>query len=113
MKAQDWLLPRPPFDMTPEKLRAFENLWQSRNEGGLIDYSLPHPKWQFLSHLCETKDLVLHGSQNCSIPIVEPRQANDIRAYSNQSAIYATTDGIWVIYFAILDRRESSRGDII
>jgi hypothetical protein len=26
---------------------------------------------------------------------VEPRQANDKRAFSNQLAIYATTDGIW------------------
>jgi hypothetical protein len=37
---------------------------------------------------------------------VEPRQANDIRAFSNQHVIYATTDGIWVIYFAILDRKK-------
>ena len=106
MKAQDWLMPRPPFEMTPEIKNAFEGVWQSKPEGGLIDYSLPYPKWQFLSHLCESKDLVLHGSQNCTINIVEPRQANDIRAYSNQSAIYATTDGIWVIYFAILDRKK-------
>ena len=38
--------------------------------------------------------------------MVEPRQANDSRAYSNQRAIYASTDGIWVIYFAILDRQK-------
>ena len=31
--------------------------------------------------------------------------ANDVRAFSNQRAIYATTDGIWVIYFAILNRK--------
>jgi hypothetical protein len=37
---------------------------------------------------------------------VEPKQANDKRAYSNQFAIYATTDGIWVMYFAILDRKK-------
>jgi hypothetical protein len=106
MKAPDWLLPRPPFDMSPEKQRAFEDLWKLKSKGDLIDYSLPYPKWQFLTHLCDTKELVLHGSQNHDIDIVEPRQANDIRAYSNQRAIYATTDGIWVIYFAILDRKK-------
>jgi len=106
IKAPDWLLPRPPFDMSPEKQKAFEDLWYSINKGGLIDYSLPYPKWQFLTYLCETKDLVLHGSQDGNINIVEPRQANDIRANSNQHAIYATTDGIWVIYFAILDREK-------
>ena len=106
MKAPDWLLPRPPFDMTLEKQRAFEDLWQARSKGDSIDYSPPYPKWQFLTYLCDTKELVLHGSQNPDIEIVEPRQAKDVRAYSNQRAIYATTDGIWVIYFAILDRKK-------
>ena len=106
MKAPDWLLPRPAFDLSPEKQRSFEDVWQSINKGDLIDYSLPYPKWQFLTYLCETKEVVLHGSQNCQIKVVEPRQANDIRAYSNQNAIYATTDGIWVIYFAIVDREK-------
>ena len=106
MKAPDWLLPRPPFDMSPEKQKAFEDLWQLRNKGNSIVYSLPYPKWQFLTYLCETKELVLHGSQNPDIEIVEPRQAKDIKVYSNQRAIYATTDGIWVIYFAILDRKK-------
>jgi hypothetical protein len=106
MKAPDWLLPGPPFDMSPEKQKAFEDLWQLKSKEDLIDYSLPYPKWQFLSYLCETKELVLHGSQNHDIDIIEPRQANDIRAYSNQRTIYATTDGIWVIYFAILDRKK-------
>ena len=76
-------------------------------KGGLINYSLPQPKWQFLSYLCQKKDLVLHGSQISDIRVVKPRQANDTRAYSNQRAIYATTDGIWVIY--ILPRESFER----
>jgi hypothetical protein len=101
----DYLLPGPPPDLFPAKQTAFRDLWRGSHRGGFVDYSLPYPKWQFLSWLCDTEDLVLHGSQNQSIAIVEPRQANDIRAFSNQRAIYATTDGIWVIYFAILDRQ--------
>jgi hypothetical protein len=106
MNAPSFLLPRPPYDKTPEMMAAFDNLLQSTSIGDVIDYSLPFPKWQFLSYICETKNLVLHGSQNLGINLVEPRQANDKRAFSNQFAIYATTDGIWVIYFAILDRRK-------
>lgn len=106
MEVPDWLLPRPPFEVSPEKQSAFEDLWQSIHTGSLIDYSLPYSKWQFLTYLCDVKDLVLHGSQDHDISIIEPRQANDIRAYSNQRAIYATTDGIWVIYFAIIDRKK-------
>jgi len=106
METPAFLLPRPPLDKSPAKLSAFEDLWQSIYKGDFIDYQLPYPKWQFLSYLCETKELVLHGSQNQDIGIVEPRQANDKKAFSNQRAIYATTDGIWVIYFAILDRKK-------
>ena len=106
MDAASLLLPRPRFDKTPEMAAAFDNLFQSTSMGAFIDYSLPFPKWQFLSHLCQTKNLVLHGSQNLEIEQIEPRQANDKRAFSDQFAIYATTDGIWVLYFAILDRKK-------
>lgn len=108
MDAASFLLPRPPLDLTPEKITAFEALYRSTDTGSRIDYRLPYPKWQYLSYLCDTKDLVLHGSQNTGISEVEPRQANDKKEFSNQKAIYATTDGIWVIYFAILDRKKYS-----
>jgi len=108
MEAASFLLPRPPFDLTPAKQSAFEDLCQSTSTGGCVDYRLSYPKWQYLSYLCETRELVLHGSQNQSIGQVEPRQATDVKAFSNQRAIYATTDGIFVIYFAILNRRKYS-----
>ena len=104
MNAPSFLLPRPGFDKTPKMMAAFDHLFQSTAAGDFIDYSLPFPKWQFLSYLCESNALVLHGSQNLDIQRVEPRQANDKKTFSNQRAIYATTDGIWVLYFAILDR---------
>jgi len=106
MEAPSFLLPRPPFNKTPEMVTAFDNLFQSTPIGAFIEYSLPYPKWQFIAYHCETKDLVLHGSQNLEIAQVEPRQAIDKRIFSNQLAIYATTDGIWVLYFAIIDRKK-------
>ncbi|MBE0698445.1 MAG: hypothetical protein IH586_16130 [Anaerolineaceae bacterium] len=84
-------------------------MFQSTPTGGVVDYRLPFPKWQFLSYLCQTKALVLHGSQNPNIEVVEPRQADDKKAFSNQKAIYATTDGIWVLYFAIVNRKKFSQ----
>jgi hypothetical protein len=106
METPSFLLPRPQFDKTLEMMAAFENLLVATSSGDVINYCLPFPKWQFLSHICESKNLVLHGSQNLEIEVVEPRQAKDTKAFSNQAAIYATTDGIWVLYFAILDRRK-------
>ncbi len=104
IEAPSFLLPCPPFDLTLDKWDAFEQVLESTPLGDFVDYRIPYPKWQFLSYLCETREWVLHGSQNLEIDEVEPRQANDKKAFSNQQAIYATTDGIWVIYFAILDR---------
>jgi hypothetical protein len=56
MSAYEYFLPRPPIESTPEKQEAFEHLFQSTPAGGLIDYQLPYPKWQYLSWLCATKD---------------------------------------------------------
>ena len=60
-------------------MAAFDNLFQSTPTGEFIDYSLPYPKWQFLTYLCEAHELVQHGSQNLSIRVeqllggVQPR----------------------------------------
>mgnify|MGYP000954407775 CR=1 FL=1 len=108
MQALNFLLPQPPFDLTPEKRAAFEALAGSTPPGGFVDYQLACPKWQFLSYLCTSRDLVLHGSQNADIAEVEPRKAADVKAFSAQEAIYATTDGIWAIFFAIVDRQKFS-----
>ena len=108
MELLEYYLPRPDFTVTPESIEAFEKLANSTPPGGQVEYELPFPKWQYLSYLCETRDLVLHGSQVMDIEVVEPRLAQDIKAFSNQRAIYATTDGIWVIYFAIVNRKKFS-----
>ena len=105
MQALSYLLPQPAFYQTPEILAAFDDLYNSTPACEYVNYRLPFPKWQFLSYLCSTKELVLHGSQIHDLEEIEPRQANDVKAYSNQRAIYATTDGIWVIYFSIIDRK--------
>lgn len=108
MQALDYLLPQPPFDLTSEKESAFEALFASTPLGSFVEYRLPYPKWQFLSYLCQSRNFVLHGSQNAGIEIVEPRKAIDVKAFSSREAIYATTDGIWVLFFAILDRKHFS-----
>jgi len=87
--------------------QAFEDLWQNildNPDGRALEYGLPYPKWQFLSFLGAHKDVALHGTANQGIELLEPRQALDIKEFSKQRAIYATTDGIFAIFFAILDR---------
>jgi hypothetical protein len=108
MEIPPYFLPSPQLSLNREKKAAFDDLWRSTPPGDLIDYRLPHPKWEFLTDICRTNELVLHGSQRQDIEIVEPQQARDKREFSNQRAIYATTDGIWVVFFAIIDRKHYS-----
>lgn len=69
-----------------------------------IQYTLPQPKWQFLCHIADHHDIALHGSGDPDIALFEPRQANDLNDFGNQKAIYAASDGLWAMFFAIVDR---------
>ncbi len=104
MHLPEYFLPRPPLNLTPRKRLAFEALRQCTPPGAIVDYRLPYPKWQYLFYLSQTDELVLHGSQHRDLAVVEPRAARDVLDFNSQQAIYATADGLWVMYFAILDR---------
>lgn len=69
-----------------------------------IDYRLAAPKWQFLCHAVDRGDVVLHGSGDPDIVRFEPRQPADNLEFSNRRAVFAATDGIWPMYYAIVDR---------
>ncbi len=65
---------------------------------------LPVPLWQFLCWLADGKGHLLHGSGHATIREFEPRQSNDVDEFGNRKAVYAASDGIWPMFFAIVDR---------
>ena len=88
-------LPRPPLDRSPVTLAAFTQYYRRavlHSAGQTLAYPLAVPKWQFLCWLCNTQEIVLHGSGNPGIREFEPRQANDIVAFGNRQAVYAASD---------------------
>jgi hypothetical protein len=100
-------LPRPGVAADRETAASFDRLLDEALDSGpeqAIDYRLSAPKWQFLCHAAERGDLVLHGSGNPDITELQPRQPMDVDEFSNRNAVYAATDGIWPMFFAILDR---------
>src|SRR6218665_1803089 len=100
-----WLASRPPMPTDPAVLRSFDALFDAavaRGPESVIDYRLPAPRWQFICHLADTRDIVLHGSGNPEITRFEPRQPEDVSEFGNQNAVYAASDGLWPMYFAIL-----------
>ncbi len=107
MEKSSYLLPRPPMDLNPATVAAFEQLITTAvlpGSGEAIPYQLAVPKWQFLCYLCDTKEILLHGSGNPDIDEFEPRQSNDTTEFGNRQAVYAASDGLWPLYFAVVDR---------
>lgn len=93
----------------PERQRAFDALWAAalqRGEGSLIEYNCPYPKYEFLSYLVEQKGYLLHGSNHQKIKVLLPiRLSADASGYGNLEAVYACSDGVWPIYYAISRRK--------
>ncbi len=103
----DYWLTRPSVNIDETTKNAFHELLNTTVEAGgcpTISYHLPWPKWQFLSHLTDHYDFAFHGSGEPNITLFEPRQSNDLAEFGNQKAIYAASDGLWAMFFAIVDR---------
>lgn len=102
----DYFLRRPPMPTDTKTLGAFERLAEVAAAGGgaQLTYNLEAPRWQFLCHIADSGRFLLHGSGNPHIDVFEPRKADDVNAFGDQQAVYAASDGLWPMYFAILDR---------
>jgi hypothetical protein len=72
--------------------------------GGTIDArDCPFPAHELLTHLVVERGLLLHGSNETGIERLEPRPARDFR--TELQAVVATDDGIWPIFYAVIDRK--------
>jgi len=107
MMLPDYWLTRPNVDFDERIQLAFDELLDATLRSGgcpTIQFTLPWLKWQFLCHVADHHDIALHGSGDPNIALFEPRQANDLNEFGNQKAVYAASDGIWSMFFAIVDR---------
>ena len=107
MMLPDYWLARPSLNVDEGTQIAFDELLNTTlSMGGCptIEFTLPRPKWQFLCRLADHHDIALHGSGDPNIVLFEPRQSNDLTEFGNQKAIYAASDGLWAMFFAIVDR---------
>ncbi len=103
----DYWLTRPSVDFDESTPLAFDELLQKTIDSGncpTIEFTLPQSKWHFLNYIADQHDIALHGSGNPKIDMFEPRQPSDLTEFGNQKAVYAASDGIWAMFFAIVDR---------
>ena len=107
MVLPDYWLTRPSATDDEEARTAFDALLDTTLGGSdcpTIRYTLPWLKWQFLCHVAEHRDIALHGSGDADIALFEPRQSIDLNEFGSRKAVYAAADGIWPMFFAVVDR---------
>mgnify|MGYP001828804532 CR=1 FL=1 len=95
----------PELELDELKARAFEQVFQSAVRDGVgepIDYRCDYPKADFLRYLVSHKDVLLHGSNSMAIETLLPRRQIDFDGRP-MTAVFASGDGVWPIFFAVLD----------
>jgi hypothetical protein len=94
----------PESDTTQNRQFATLFIQVQQQADPVIQYDLPYHKAEFLRYVVEQYPVLLHGSFDTTIKMLEPRQANDtIKSFGNQKAVYAVVDPILPIFYAIRD----------
>ena len=108
MAIPDYWLSRPSIELSDEVRLELNHLYAQHieNEQGNWLDTLPVPKWAFLCWLADEKGLLMHGSGNPDVTMFEPRTPfdNSPDDFSKQTAVFAASDGIWAIFYAVIDR---------
>jgi hypothetical protein len=92
-----------PLELDADGAAEFDALVERSPESGWIDYDSTRPKHLFLRYLGERTRFLLHGSNDTEIAEFEPR-AQETYTGEPVEAVFATDDGIWVLFFAVVAR---------
>jgi len=67
--------------------------------------AIPEPRLDFLRWLGENRDVVFHGSQRNDLSeLSTERRSTDATEWGHQTAVSASPDPVWALYFATLRR---------
>jgi hypothetical protein len=94
----------PPYTTDDARRETFEQLVAAALAGdGTVDVAAcPYPLHELLTHLVVERDLLLHGSNDAALALIEPRPARDFG--TELVAVVASDDGIWPIFYAVVAR---------
>lgn len=107
MELPGYWLPRPTAPTSAALRDQFDEVLDSALAAGPdrpADYRLDAPKWQFLCHVADRVDYVLHGSGNPGISEFTPGRPRDLTEFGGRLAVFAAVDGVWPMFYAVLDR---------
>ncbi len=111
-------IPAPRLALTAEKEAAFQRLLEgilAHPDGGEIDYRLAWPRYEFVQFLMGRDLFIFHGSNKRDIDEFAPVRTSvelfDRNGVGNLQAVYGTHDGLWAMFFAVVNRKQL-RGSI-
>jgi hypothetical protein len=96
----------PVMDVDPAAAREFDAMFDralARGENSVISYTSDRPKHEFLTYLVERRGLLMHGSNRTALDVLKPRTQTNYLGRPVR-AVFATADGLWPMFFAVLDR---------
>src|SRR5215208_1129940 len=70
----------------------------------LLDRREDVEPWEFLCGVAERRAIAFHGTGDPNIESFEPRQPIDFAPFGDQKAVFTTSDPIWAMFYAIVDR---------
>lgn len=109
----DYWLERPSLDLdVPTRSAIDEFLFRAQGHvpGEIVDVDpllqagSDVTPWKFLCGVANRRQIAFHGTGDPNIESFEPRRPIDFAAFGDQNAVFATSDPIWAMYYAIVDR---------
>jgi len=108
----DYWLERPAVSSSPSAEAAIDELLSALDDerdapldvDALLGRHDDVEPWKFLCGVAERRRLAFHGTGDGSIESFEPRQPIDFAPFGDQKAVFATSDPVWAMFYAIVDR---------
>jgi hypothetical protein len=102
----EYWIEQPPLSLDASAQSAVEEFLSALQAGDpsrTLDCGDVTP-WKFLCGIADRRRFAFHGTGDPNIESFEPRQPIDYAPFGDQKAVFATSDPIWAMFYAIVDR---------
>lgn len=98
----------PDYRDDDERDAWFAELQSGLGDGSVLDWDGRYPKYELIQWLTAQDRYIFHGSNNQDIdefaPVRTSVELRDRGERGNLGAVYGTHDGLWSLFFAVVDR---------
>ena len=102
----DYWIERPPLRSSASTRAAIDEFLAAADDARNVplDVEVDTERWEFLCGVAERRRIAFHGTGDGGIECFQPRRPIDYAPFGDQEAVFATSDPIWAMFYAIVDR---------